>query len=170
MLREAVVWYARPALDYIPSRTKFVRRRGPDVDFECPHCGMGNIAAVSFEETRTLMLLFVVPAFSVRYTFVVCSPCGVHTRAKMPLEKLATVPPNALSALIADRTPKLGSWLAMVALFLSWVPMFGLGLAAVALAVNRDSRRWPHTWSIIALIFAGVVTGLMSIVWWGPPA
>jgi hypothetical protein len=137
---------------------------GPSICINCPRCGEQGIAGQSFEWLETLRLLGLIPLLKARSTFVQCSGCKTMLTSMLDIGELAKYQSTGVSQFLSDEVSFVYKFLAIVSLFLFYMPIVGLVLAGITVLGTFRSHTWPRTVGIISLVLSSILTVFLVIV------
>jgi hypothetical protein len=128
---------------------------GPNLRMRCSVCDMLT-NATSFQYGERLTLFHLVPLSPWTETnYVQCETCRQQFVSSIRVGDLPGYDPDTLGSLLIRRVGLVPCALALLALLLSPLPLIGLLLGGIALAVNwRRPRHWTRTISSVALVLA----------------
>lgn len=139
---------------------------GPTIVINCPACGAERVDADTFEYGERLTLLHVVPLtpFS-RNFYVKCGKCSEQFSSPIAPAELEYLLPNELQAVLRRHVGLVPAFLAIVGLLLSPLPIIGLVMAIISLAVNGfRQKHWTRFVSRLSVGFALVVSAFFSLM------
>jgi len=136
---------------------------GPSVSINCPRCGEQGVAGQSWEWLETLRLLGLIPLLKVRNTFVQCGRCNATLTSTLGIDDLEKYQSAGVSQFLSDEVSFVYKFLAVVSLFLFYMPIVGLVLAAITVSGTYKSHTWPRTLGIISVVLSSMVTVFLVI-------
>ena len=142
------------------SKTRTVR--GPDTFINCPECG-DDSPALTYQRVERMGIFFV-PFLTQRETFVVCETCGKTSLIKLPLEQLGELSADEVSRHLHARVAIVAKFLALAGLLLSLVPVVGLTLSGIGLAMTYRAGGWAKVASLIGLGISALVVGAIAVM------
>ena len=104
---------------------------GPEITFDCPHCGNPSVAASTEGIVERWLSFHLIPLFCVRYTNLTCCFCGTRFRLDHRLEIVAAMRPEELSRRIRTRVPTFAKWLVGIGLGISLLVAFAAAESGV---------------------------------------
>jgi ribosomal protein S27E len=129
------------------------RGDGRDLIINCPHCGTRGAKAVVYDLIETYKRVL-----KHRTTWVKCSSCGKQLYSKLPADELRGRTAEQLEGIVVKRTSLIHLVLAIAAIAMCLIPVFGVVTGIVALLVNLRNRGWLRVLSIIALVISVLLT------------
>lgn len=139
---------------------------GPAIEIHCAACDVANAPAETYEYGERLTLLHIVPITPYRrIKFVKCNCCGELFISPIPLDDLPFLHNGELYRVLRRHVPLVPKFLALTAIILCWIPMLGLIMAALALAMNGwRKKHWTRIVSRAAMVIAVITSGLTGVM------
>jgi hypothetical protein len=136
---------------------------GPTIRIDCRGCGKAGASAETIESVHHLHA-FNVPLFTIRYATIQCANCDRKYFTPLRATRLGELSRTQLGQVQRYGFPGIEKPLAILALALCFVSVYGLAMGALALYVTRGTHAWPRQLSAIATCIATIVTllGLVS--------
>ncbi len=145
----------------------FVHRQttlGPAVMFACPRCGEPQTSGRSYELAETFLLLYVLPAFVMRNTYVICDHCGATLSSQLRLADLEQHSGSDISHFVSHHVSLVLKFLTLVSLLLWWIPFLGSVFPVIVLVGTRKSRGLLRTLAIISLALSFIPVLLLGLL------
>ena len=137
---------------------------GPPVVINCPACHTSGATAVPRLYEEPLLLLHLIPLFTLRSVFVECGACrGSLSIATRDLNSLASSSPEEISRLLRPYVSGVGRFLVVSALLLLWFPFLAPALSLGGLWMTRRHSRWRRL-AIVSVILSFVVAGVVAVL------
>jgi hypothetical protein len=144
---------------------KTAHERTANVVINCPDCLATGVVGHGHIEIEQARVLFLIPLFSHRTNWVTCSACQSKLQAKLSTNELVGLSPEQLGLWIRKRVSPVRTVLAVSALALFYLPVFGLVLSMLAFVVTRGIRGWQRRASVVALWLSICINFLFGILW-----
>ena len=148
----------------ITLHTKTITTAGPKVRFDCPACGAHDVTGEISESVETTHLFFVIPFMKLRNTWIACSQCKAKMYMSLPIEQLVAQPPASINSFIRYHASTTAKLLAILGLFVFWVPGLGVIVTAFTLFLARGTQGWPKKLAWLGLIGGIAVTATILIL------
>lgn len=132
---------------------------GRDLIINCPYCGTRGARAVAYDLIETYKHVL-----KHRTTWVKCSSCGRQLYSKVPADQLRGRTAEQLEGIVIKRTSLIHIILAIGALAMCLLPIFGVVTAIVALLFNWRNRGWLRVLSLVALVISVLLTTAFLIL------
>jgi hypothetical protein len=143
---------------------KRIVSEGPPVIIDCPACHASGATAVPRLYEEPLLLLHLVPLFTLRSAFVKCGVCHQSLSiATRDLSSLRSLSPKEISRLLRPYVSGVGRFLVLSALFLFWFPFLAPALSLGGLWMTRRHSRWRRL-AIVSVILSFAVAGAVAVL------
>jgi hypothetical protein len=137
---------------------------GPAVMFACPRCGEPQTSGRSQELAETFLLLYVLPLFVMRNTYVTCDHCGATLTTRLRLADLDQQSGGDISPFLSHHVSFVLKFLTLVSLLLWWIPVLGSLFPVIVLVATRRSPGLLRTLAIISLALSFVPVLLLGLL------
>jgi hypothetical protein len=137
---------------------------GPAAQFACPRCGQPTTSGRSHELAETFLLLYVLPLFVMRNTYVTCDHCGATLTTRLRLADLEQQSWTDISPFLSHHVSLVLKFLTLVSLLLWWMPFVGSVIPAIVLVATRRSPGLPRTLAIISLALSFIPVLLLGLL------
>ncbi len=144
-------------------RIKAEQLPGPDVAINCPACECVDTLADTYENTETVMLLWVLPTYRHHTTTVVCHACGVNLYSRLSVDQLTQATPDELDRSLSKQNGMLIFTLYLICLITLCIPYINLVPSLGLFIINRDESVKKRVFSFIPLVLALITSFAFSI-------
>jgi hypothetical protein len=134
------------------------RETGPDVVFDCPACGTAGAGATTYNNVETVLLVF-----RWRTSWLCCQECGATLQSSRDVRELGGLSPEELRGVVRPYVGLVNRLFAVLAVLWGLLPIVGLVLAVVAVAINRRPDGWRTT-SRVGLAIAVVAHLVFAVL------
>jgi len=138
--------------------------QGPHVQFECPKCHRSGTIGLSYDRRETLLLLHLVPLFTLKNTFVICGDCKAHLLAQLTIDELRQHQDSDVSPFLSFEISFVLKTLSVLSLLLCWFPVLGIVLASITLIATIKSPSIWRTLAIISLVASFISTFVLIVI------
>jgi hypothetical protein len=137
---------------------------GPMININCPACQATEVPADSLQQVDRLELFYLIPFFQLKNTFVTCSACRKQLISSADINEMANLSAADLSQHLVSHVSFVNKAVAILAIAMCWVPIIGLGLGLLGVALNWKTTGWTKTLSLISVIVGAVILGVFFIL------
>ena len=132
----------------------------PQLLINCPRCGARGVPGLPYDYVERHHGIAVM-----KTTWVKCTACQSQLYSKVRANELYGRSPDELAGVIVYRAPAalIRNFFAIAALVLGIFPMVGLAVAIPAVILNWRQARWAKIISLVGLVFAVLVTGMVTV-------
>ena len=138
------------------------------VVFDCPKCRAALVRGTAYNLRETIRLTDRVPAWGWSSHWVRCSHCGAELSADCEPKAFHGCSPSKVSDRVHPYLSFPKRVLAVASAAMGWVPVLGVLVAIVSMAMNARTRGWPRVLSMVtlALTTAYNVALFTALVMW----
>lgn len=134
--------------------TRRTEYTGPSVEIHCPRCKKRNATASTTAVLEQNRLFYFIPFFNAEFTRVQCDACKSKLRLIERVDNVAALDIDERSRRLASSTSLPAMVSAVLSIVLSVLPIVGVVMALVALALNLKSGTFWRNLSIVGLILS----------------
>lgn len=125
---------------------------GPQIDFDCPACGILGIEGTTYDQRRREWLYGLIPLNDIKTSWIVCSNCGHQLRSRVTAAELAELEHDQLAGVLYADPGAIRKAMAVISALVAIFPIVGTVFAGIVVAANWKIRAWPRTLAIISLV------------------
>jgi hypothetical protein len=137
---------------------------GPTLSINCPACQSTAVPADSMQQVDRLDLFYLLPFFQLRNTFVTCSACKKQLISSIGINEMADLNAADLSDHLVNHVSFINKFVAILSLLLFWIPIVGVGLGLLAIALNWKTTGWTKTVSFVGAGLAALVLTVLFVL------
>lgn len=131
---------------------------GPQVQLDCPQCGVTGGLASSQEEKETFRVIGI-RLYTHRNTYITCLTCQTKFITRLRLSELESI--NDLASHITKNISLVAKTLALVSLLIFCLPVLGLVLALIAFLIAPKTPNWVRSLAK----FSMVISVIANLIW-----